>query len=61
MRKERIKLSRTILPDKRIKRNIKIIDGERGYFECNNYCYECKGGKCDLIQEMLNECQKDNS
>jgi DNA-binding IscR family transcriptional regulator len=53
-------MSRTILPDKRIKQNIKIIDGKLGYFECNNYCNKCKSGNCELIQEVWDEYKKAN-
>jgi len=48
-------MSKLKLPDKRIKENITIIDGKRGYFECSNYCDECKNGNCELIHDVWNE------
>lgn len=53
-------MSRTKLLDKRIKQNIKIIDGKLGYFECKNYCDECKSGNCKLIQEVWDEYKENN-
>lgn len=40
---------------KPVKENIKIIDQKRGYFECKNYCDECRSGNCKLIKEIMGE------
>ena len=39
---------------KPVKEKIKIIDLEREYFECNNYCDICKKD-CELIKEIIEE------
>lgn len=39
---------------KPVKENIKIIDQKRGYFECKNYCNECKRN-CKLVKEIMEE------
>lgn len=39
-----------------IKENIKIIDLEREYFECKNYCDTCRKD-CEIIKEIVNEAK----
>lgn len=40
-----------------LKEKIKVIDKYRGYFECRNYCDECKArsGECRLMNEVMEE------
>lgn len=40
---------------KPVKENIKVIDASRGYFECKNYCSECKSCNCKLIKKIMEE------
>lgn len=42
---------------KPVEENIKIIDAKRGYFECKNYCNECKAnkGKCNILNKIMEE------
>lgn len=37
---------------KPVKEKIKVIDLDRGYFECNNSCDTCKKN-CKLIKKLM--------
>lgn len=40
---------------------IKVIDSDREYFECANYCNTCKNvfGSCKLLEKKLKQAREE--